>query len=384
MRFASYLASAGHIISAYQGQVPLAAWLKNYFSQHKKYGSGDRRWIADLCYCYFRLGKAFVTLSTEERLLTAQFLCYSNSPFIAALKPEWQHKQNASLPDKLSFLGEKEWIHLFPFRQEISTAIEQEPFVLSFLQQPDLFLRIRPGKEKTVITKLTTAGIPFEQEGDCLRLPNSAKVDAILTINEEAVVQDYSSQQVLQPLQQHLLTAKPQTTAWDCCAASGGKTILLHDAYPPLKLTVTDIRESILVNLRNRLKKAGIQGYRSFVADVAAPGFSLQHTFHIVLCDAPCSGSGTWGRTPEQLCFFSAEKIAHYVSLQKSIALNASRSLKKGGYFLYFTCSVFARENEEVVSFLQEQGGMQVLSQHYFKGYEKKADTLFAALFTAG
>lgn len=315
--------------------------------------------------------------------MVGQFLCHMDSPFIAELKPAWQEKQRASLQEKITFLQEDVTKNIFPFWEATSPEIEKEPFVFSFLQQPDLFLRIRPGKEKKVMKKLADAGLLYEQEGACLRLPNSTKIDEIIAIDDEAVIQDISSQQILLPLQHPMQKPKPKMTAWDCCAASGGKTILLHDAYPQVKLTVSDIRESIIINLKNRLKRAGIDGYRSFVADLSSPGFSLPQTFDIIICDAPCSGSGTWSRTPEQLSFFNEEKITYYASLQKSIAANACESLKKGGVFLYITCSVFTTENEDVVAFLQQNTDLTLVVQQYFKGYGKKGDTLFVALFTA-
>lgn len=382
MHLQSYMQSAKELLQQYKGDMPFAAWLKNYFRQHKKYGSRDRKQIIDLCFCYFRLGQAFSKEVLEERLLIGQFLCHRDSVFIQELKAEWSEQRFLSISDKLDFLDPSQRSLLFPFTTETSDEIDKESFTLSFLQQPDLFLRVRPGKEKVVLQKLDKAGIPFSQEGTCLRLSNNTKVDEVLRLDEEAVVQDISSQRVVEPLQHQTPNAKPQTAAWDCCAASGGKTILLHDTFPRLRLTVSDIRESILVNLRNRLKRAGIGSYKSFVADVSMPGFSLPQKFDIILCDAPCSGSGTWARTPEQLLFFTRGKIGHYASLQKNIALNASKSLRSNGFFLYITCSVFSRENEEVVHYLSQHGNLQVLSQHYFKGYEQKGDTLFAALLT--
>ncbi|MDQ3277877.1 MAG: methyltransferase domain-containing protein, partial [Bacteroidota bacterium] len=309
-----------------------------------------------------------------------QFLCHQKSAFVEACKPEWLPKNDSALEEKIAFLSAAESNNIFPFPEQLSTAIEKESFLLSFLQQPDVFLRLRPGKEKMVVDKLQKAAIPFSQEGFCLRLPAAAKIDDLLRIDEEAVVQDISSQRVLELLQARL--TKTSFTAWDCCAASGGKTILLHDAYPQAKLTVSDIRESIIINLKNRLKRAGIAHYRSFVGDVSSPQFTMPQQFDVIVCDAPCSGSGTWGRTPEQLVFFKQEKIMHYAGLQKSIAVTASHCLKKGGFFLYITCSVFAEENERVTDYLQQEKGLQLLSQQYFNGYDKKGDTLFAALFT--
>ena len=73
----------------------------------------------------------------------------------------------------------------------------QQHFSLSHLQQPDLFLRLRPGKEEAVQEKLKSAGIEFKKLTDgCIALPNASKADEFIKLNEEAVVQDYSSQQV--------------------------------------------------------------------------------------------------------------------------------------------------------------------------------------------
>jgi 16S rRNA (cytosine967-C5)-methyltransferase len=195
-------------------------------------------------------------------------------------------------------------------------------------------------------------------------------------------VQDLSSQQVLSQLTDVLTPSDVAFTAWDCCAASGGKSILLHDTYPRVKLSVTDVRKSILHNLRVRFERAGIKSYTSTVADVAAPDFRETSVFDLVLCDAPCSGSGTWGRTPEQLRLFKETEIERYASLQETIAARAAKQVKAGGYFLYITCSVFGRENEAVVESIQKKTALRLMAMRYYKGYEQKADTLFAALFT--
>ena len=73
MRLASYLQSAKFILGEYKGKLPFAAWLKQYFRQHKKFGSKDRKLIADFCFCYYRLGKSFLCFGEDERLLVGQF-----------------------------------------------------------------------------------------------------------------------------------------------------------------------------------------------------------------------------------------------------------------------------------------------------------------------
>lgn len=385
MHLASHLRSAEEIIGLYNGSIPFAAWLKGYFKQHKKFGSKDRRTVSDLCFSYFRLGHAFAERTVEEQLLIGQFLCKAESAFVAELKPEWKHWNALPLAEKLTVLRNEAPHSFFPFLDEVSKQIDRDAFNPSHLIQPDLFLRIRPGRREGVLQKLEVAGVTFLAEDDCVRLPINTKLDDVLLLDEEAVVQDRSSQRVMEPLQSAVANLRsPVLSAWDCCAASGGKSILLHDAFPHAALTVSDVRESILHNLRNRFRRAGINRYQSFAADVSSATFSLNKKLDLVVCDAPCSGSGTWGRTPEQLRFFAREKIEHYASLQKAIAVNASRCLKKGGLFLYVTCSVFQKENEDVASHIGQEANLRLLSQDYFKGYDEKADTLFAAVFASG
>lgn len=377
MRLHSYLQSAESILVEYNRTVPFATWLKEYFRKHKKFGSRDRKTISDLCFCFFRIGNLFADADMQTRLLIAQYLCHASSNYIIELKPEWAI--DLPLHERLKTIGADDHLSIFPLHSELTIQIDQERFVVSHLEQPDLFLRVRPEKIETVSKKLKAVNLSFEVEGTCIRLPNTSKVDEVIQLDEDAVVQDFSSQQVLHPLIEHW--QKEKFTSWDCCAASGGKTILLHDHFPKAQLTVSDIRESILHNLRNRFKRAGIFHYQSFVADVSSGQLPFNRMYDVIICDAPCSGSGTWGRTPEQLVYFTKEKINHYANLQKSIAINASKQLQKGGMLLYITCSVFKKENEEVVEAIRQSTELELIGLQYFEGYSKKADTLFAALF---
>ena len=388
MRFQSYFNTAILIIQQYDGSMPLVHFLKQYFAQHKKHGSKDRKLIAHLCYGYYRLGHALKGLAIEERLKVSLFLCNESSGDWHILYDEsWVAKWNGGLELKISFIRsvypEFSRNHIFPWTDELSEGIETEAFITSHLIQPDLYLRIRPGKEKIVLQKLTDQHIAFKKMGAaCLSLPNSSKVDALLEVDKEVVIQDYSSQRIAEFLQLATSNSQLPTKLWDCCAASGGKSILAYDTMPNAELTVSDIRPSILHNLKQRFEKAGIKNYNAFVADIANSAFSIQHSpFTIVLCDAPCTGSGTWSRTPEQLFFFTQEKINEYATLQKKIVNNVMPHITANGYLLYITCSVFKKENEKMVDFILKNKEMELVKMELLKGYDKKADSMFAALF---
>ena len=386
MRFRSYLNSAIAILKSYDGNEPFHLFIKKYFAANKKFGSRDRKQITSLCYNDFRLGHSANNISIEDQILIGTFLCENKrSAFLEYIKSEWNNLIEEPLQEKLALISSQISINnIFPFKDELSEGIDAEKFNLSFLIQPHLFLRIRPGNDKRVKGKLSGAGISYKLISEsCIALPNASKIDAVIELDKEAVVQDYNSQRVGDFLKQ-LSIVNCQLSIWDCCAASGGKSIMAYDINSNIKLTVSDKRESILQNLHKRFAKAGIKKYHSFIADLSTITWQQPtQKFDFIICDAPCTGSGTWSRTPEQLFFFKREMIRKYSALQKQIIENIVPHLKAGGHLLYVTCSVFKKENEDVIKYVQEKFNLKIERSEILKGYEIKSDTMFAALFTA-
>ena len=213
-RYHSYINSAKEVLGEYKGAEPFASFVKKFFSQNKKYGSKDRKHISHLCYCYFRLGKSMPSVSIEEQILIGLFFCSSESnEILKDLKPEWNEAVGKTIKEKISLTGISISVqNIFSLQNELSEAIDADDFVYSHLQQPDLFLRLRPGKEALVKQKLNAAGISFDIVSDtCLALPNSSKIDEVIELDKEAVVQDYSSQRAgefLHPIKIHRWFAK--------------------------------------------------------------------------------------------------------------------------------------------------------------------------------
>ncbi len=392
MRFQSYFNTALILIGQYDGTMPLVHFLKQYFAQHKKHGSKDRKLITHLCYCFYRLGHVLKEQPVEERLRIAFFLCNEAAGDWALLyEASWLTHWNTDLKARIEFIHslfpDFSAENIFPWRWALCDGIDAEAFAVSHLVQPDLFLRIRPGKQTSVLQKLTDHQISYRQiTTNCLALANASKVDTILNIDKEVVVQDYSSQRIGEFLSAIVNSGPQVLRVWDCCAASGGKSLLVYDLLVNIQLTVSDIRPVILRNLTERFEKAGIKKYQSFTADLVNTKLKMYQeiagaAFNILLCDAPCSGSGTWGRTPEQLYFFTEEKISEYATLQKKMVANVMPFIAANGYLLYITCSVFKKENEEVVTFIQENNKMELVKMEVLKGYDMRADSMFAALF---
>lgn len=388
--FHRHLQYATGILSKYNVREPFHLYLKKYFAENKKHGSRDRKQITTLCYNFFRLGFSVnSSIEMDEKLLLAIFLIEKNSSAILEqFKPEWNQKIHLDISEKINevkniFDLEK----IFPFSNELSDEINFQLYSLSFLIQPKLFIRIRPEYRNTVIDKLKTAHISFEQiSNSCLSFANNEKVSDILNIDREIVVQDYNSQRVGNFLISDIINPTSINSIWDCCAASGGKSILAFDLLKNIDITVSDTRKNILESLKKRFEKAGIRNYHSFIADLSVPGNLekiIKKSFDLIIADVPCSGSGTWSRTPEQLNFFSEKSIQAYSLLQKKIVRNAVKFLNKDGYLLFITCSVFKKENEENVNFIQKDLNLELIKSEYLKGYEIQADTMFVALFKA-
>jgi 16S rRNA (cytosine967-C5)-methyltransferase len=174
----------------------------------------------------------------------------------------------------------------------------------------------------------------------------------------------------------------PGSVVWDCCSGSGGKSILLYDSLPGIILTASDKRESIIVNLKTRFREAGIRQYKALVLDLEKETLPGNIRFDLIMADVPCTGSGTWSRTPEQLYFHEPSAIAKYQLLQRKIVERIIPSLKKGNQLLYITCSVFRQENEENIKWAEEKFGLTTKKLDTIRGYTLGADTMFAALLT--
>ena len=141
-----------------------------------------------------------------------------------------------------------------------------------------------------------------------------------------------------------------------------------------------------MANLKQRFKNAGIKNYHSFVADISNNENPDSYRgpaekYDVIVCDAPCTGSGTWARTPEQLYFFNSSTIDEFAAKQKKIATNVLQHLNNNGLFFYITCSVFTKENEAVAQHISQQKGIELIEMKNLFGYEMKADSMFVAVF---
>lgn len=381
-RFHHQLKTFLRILESYKEDKPLSKFLPDFFRRNKQMGSTDRKVASSLLYNYFRLGNACANLSAEERLFLAEFLVSTTyNAFLQNFKPELNEKIELLLEEKIAYLeGQNIGFSLtdvFPFHAHISKGVDKTEFMKSFFIQPDLFINIYPDKTAWVSSKLEEAHIHYQEEAErSLRLPNGTKLDQLFPDNKYFQVQDLSSQEACTYF-------KPNKYDywWDCCAASGGKSINIFHQQPDIKLLVSDIRESVLENLDERFNNAGLTKYQKKILDLTKDPQPFIHAFEFdgIIYDAPCTGSGTWGRSPEMISQFQEYRIKAFQNLQQSIAKNIIKYLKPGKPLVYITCSVFKEENEDVVDFLVKELGLKLQEQKVLEGYQRKSDSMFVA-----
>lgn len=137
----------------------------------------------------------------------------------------------------------------------------------------------------------------------------------------------------------------------DCCAAPGGKTIVLARRHPEAKIIAADINAKRLSSMQKRMAREGISNVEAIEADLTTPQRSgpFSKPFDLILCDAPCTGTGTLGRNPEVRHTLRPDELARQAQRQRAILTNALTLLAPGGSLVYSTCSLEPEENEDII-----------------------------------
>lgn len=135
----------------------------------------------------------------------------------------------------------------------------------------------------------------------------------------------------------------------DVCAAPGGKTAILAERNRMAEITALDVSQRRLDAMRRWMKRFDPAGRIRFeVADAAQQ--RLRASYDLILCDVPCSGTGTIARNPEIRFRVDEAGLARQRAKQIAILKAALEGLAPGGQLVYSTCSLEPEENEAVLA----------------------------------
>lgn len=422
MKEGARLQSAIEILSLHEGaKKPLDQVCYGYFKTRRYIGSKDRQTIAAYVYGVMR-HRASCDWWALERGVSPLLMAPLEAARIRLCVYLWIFEKLPREKFGILFSGEKyapskisdkeraifekipelhrrpPWIEgefpewLLPFlKRRFGERLKEE--MHAFLEKAPLDLRVNTLKasREEVHKKLEHTGFslsptPLSPWG--LRCKERENIAQTTMFQEGFVeVQDEGSQLIVS-----VMDAKPGQAVLDLCAGAGGKTLALAALLQNKgRIVATDTALWRLKRTKERLKRAG-------VFNVELREISGSHDkwlkrqvdrFDHVLVDAPCSGSGTWRRNPDQKWNITLEDIKELTALQKSLLEAAAPLVKPGGFLVYATCSLLCEENEDVVTaFLEEHPSFSLVPCGLEKApflslspFQNNTDGFFSAKF---
>ena len=201
------------------------------------------------------------------------------------------------------------------------------------------------------VTQHSAQGIILAKPVDVLELPGFKQ--GLVSVQDEAA-----------QLAASLLELAPNQRVLDACCAPGGKTCHILESMSALQSVVAiDLEQQRLKRTDDNLQRLGLKA-QLIAADVGdADQWWDQQPFDRILLDAPCSASGVIRRHPDIKLLRKDTDIDKLADIQHYLLKEVWNTLAKGGILVYATCSVFTRENDQVIErFLAEQKEASLLT----------------------
>lgn len=344
----------------------LTAWAR----ANRYAGSGDRAAIRDLVYDALRCRRSFGWLGGKESgrglmigLIRARGddpdLLFTGGRFAPMPLSEAEAARPLADAPRGVRLDCPDWL-LPHFDAALGTA--SDTVLEAMRHRAPVFLRVHLGRlsRDGAIAMLADEGIDAVAHGlspSALQVTHNARRIAASGAYRDGLVelQDAASQAVVD-----LLPLGPDMRVLDYCAGGGGK-LLAMAARAPAAFTAHDAEPRRMRDLPARAQRAGLVDVA-----LAAPG-TLAGGFDLVLCDAPCSGSGSWRRAPQAKWDLTPDRLDQLVDIQAEILDHASTLVTPDGTLAYATCSLFGRENhDQIRAFLTRHPGWHCSAEHVF------------------
>ena len=215
-------------------------------------------------------------------------------------------------------------------------------------QHPRMTLRVNRRAKKTeeYIAELTSNDLIVEKWSDsAIWLKKPVMVEKLPGFkNGEISVQDAGAQYAME-----ILDVKDGMRVLDVCAAPGGKAAHLLESKD-IKLVAIDKDEFRLQRVKENLIRLKLS------AEVLCGDASKTETwwdgktFERILADVPCSASGVVRRHPDIKWLRRQSDIEAFAQQQETILEALWPLLSISGKLLYATCSIFERENQQVIN----------------------------------
>lgn len=343
---------------------PAEAVLTTWARGNRYAGSGDRAAIRDLVYDVLRCRASCAArggANTGRGLVIGHFRAQDvdlstlfNLDRFAPAPLDAEEEGAGSDPVGYDLLDVPHWIapHL-----EASLGADFADIMDAQRRRAPVFLRanLRKTTPAEAIRALSRDGIsarPHPLATTALEVTENARKIQTSEAYQTGLVelQDASSQAAIEALPLHT-----GMRVLDYCAGGGGK-VLAMAAQADGAFFAHDIDAGRMRDLPRRAERAGA------AISVLPPG-QVNGMFDLVLVDAPCSGSGTWRRTPDAKWRLGPEMLDSLIRTQRAILQQAAGHVTPGGVLAYMTCSLLDAENIAQVEEFLKQPGWTLLGQ---------------------
>lgn len=335
--------------------------LREYLRARKYIGAKDRRFISDTLWDIIRHRRrlSFDCGSENPRILLLTYLKDEDFDIIAD-----------GSPYGLAPLGKEEKLllnHLNTAVYPLDVENECPQWLYQKINNPALCaalngkasadVRVNLLSRQDVKEKLRKEGLffretPYSPYG--LRSEERVNLQNCISYqNGEIEVQDESSQ-----LGAILCEVKPHHKIIDYCCGGGGKSLMLGAILNNQgQISAHDKNPQRMKGLEERAARLGIKNIRKI------PTLSATDKFDRFIIDAPCSGSGTWRRSPDAKYRLTPPQLDEIKTAQREILETAAAHISPHGRLIYMTCSVLPEENEEqITAFLQKHPQFEIIN----------------------
>lgn len=338
------------IIPAARGKgAPADRIIADYFRARRYAGSKDRRAVRDLVYQAIRLcgpvpasGRAaMLAVAAQDEAVASLF---DGSPHGPAPRAGGEEAAKTGLAPK--------WLAALLRASDLGGRE-----IAALLGRAPLDIRVNALKADRADLALPETGEPLAS-AQGLRFAPGTPVEQWEAYEQGLVeIQDCGSQLIVEAL-----PVSPGDTIVDLCAGGGGKTLALAARLGnAASIIAADTDKRRLGNLAPRAARAGAAIDHIVLLDpgreMRALGKWAGMADH-VLVDAPCSGSGTWRRSPEARWRLDPAELARLNQLQDHVLDLAAQLVRPGGTVSFVTCSVLDAEGpDRIAAFLERHPG---------------------------
>lgn len=342
---AQYQAVWELISEIFKDKIPADNIINAYVRERKYIGSKDRRFITETVWKIIRNRRKLVfdAGSNEPRrvLLTYlqdedfDLLCggeYGLAP-LSKEEKEWLKRRNEEVYPAAVEAECPDW--LFDKVKDIH--------LLKALNEPaSADLRLNKGSRARVIEQLQGEGLyfvptPYSPIG--IRSAERVNLNNCVAYKEGVIeVQDEASQ-----LAAILADVRPEHKIIDYCCGAGGKSLTMAFLMNRQgKIQIHDINRSRLEAVKERAVRLDVKNLE-IIEEVGDRDYDRS------VVDAPCSGTGTWRRSPDAKYRLTPETLKELNKTQAELLEKAFNHIRRGGRVVYITCSILRDENEDII-----------------------------------